>query len=148
MSQEQLEQALAWAREQVRDFEERERRIRQHDEEEGCYTHISTFDRMCHWDVTFYGIELAMRKRRALNEDRLTLLKEPRKVRRELDYDRERFPDQHEIVIEEQLNERGDYSLVYRRYSRGVRPSGKLWEKRQAERLECRLRAWRQASER
>jgi hypothetical protein len=38
------------------------------DEEEGCRTHISVFNRMCDWDVTFYEIELELRKRRALNE--------------------------------------------------------------------------------
>jgi len=64
-----------------------------------------------------------LRKRRALNEDRLTLLK----VRREREYDRESFPDTREVVIEELLGERGGHSLAQRRYSRGIRPSGKLW---------------------
>ena len=130
MSQEQVESALAWAKQRVIEFEEYEKEVRRRDKEEGCHTHISVFERMCYWDVTFYKIELELRKRRALNEDRLTLLKELRKVRREREYDRDAFPDTREIVIEEILGEKDGYSLAYRRYSRGVRPSGKLWKKR------------------
>jgi hypothetical protein len=143
MSQEQVEQALAWAKEGVIEFEKAEKERRRRDEEEGCYTHVSVFERMCYWDVTFYEIELALRERRALNEDRLTLLKELRKVRREREYDRESFPDTREVVIEELLGERGGHSLAQHRYSRGIRPSGKLWEKRRAEKLERWLEAWR-----
>jgi hypothetical protein len=126
MSQEQLKQALASAKQRVIEFEEAERERRRRDEEEGCYTHISVFDRMCDWDVMFYETELELRKRRALNEDRLTLLKELRKVRREREYDRDAFPDRREIVIEELLGEKGGHSLAHRRYSRGIMPSGKL----------------------
>jgi hypothetical protein len=74
MSQEQLEQALARAKERVIEFKEYEKEVERQFREEGVLIHISSFDRMCHWDVTFYEIELELRKRRALNEDRLTLL--------------------------------------------------------------------------
>jgi hypothetical protein len=47
MSQEQLEQALAWAKQRVVEFEEAEEKRRRWEEEEGCYTHVSVFDRMC-----------------------------------------------------------------------------------------------------
>jgi hypothetical protein len=142
MSQEQLEQALVRAKQQVVEFEEAEKERERQFREEGIYTHVCVFDRMCHWDVTFYEIELALRERRALNEDRLTLLKELRKVRREREYDRDAFPYRRELVIEEILNERGGYSLAYRRYSRGVKPIGKLWEKRQAEKTKRWLDRW------
>jgi hypothetical protein len=145
MSQEQLEQALARAKQRVIEFQEYEKEVERQFREEGVLIHISSFDRMGHWDVKFYEIELALRKRRSLNEDRLTLLKELRKVRREREYDRDAFPDTQEIVIEEILNERGGYSLAYRRYSRGIRPSGKLWELRQAEKVKLRLEFWRKA---
>jgi hypothetical protein len=144
MSDEQLEQALAGANQRVIEFKEYEKEVERQFREEGVLIHISSFDRMCQWDVTFYEIELALRKRRALNEDRLTLLKELRNVRREREYDRDAFPDRREIVIEEILNERGGFSLAYRRYSRGVRPSKKLSEKRQAEKLKRRMELWRQ----
>jgi hypothetical protein len=77
-------------------------------------------------------------------EDRLTLLKELRKVRRELDYDRERFPDRREIILEELLEESGGHSLTYRRYSRGVErwPSKARQEKEERE-LRERLDATR-----
>jgi hypothetical protein len=42
MSQEQLEDALARAKQRVGEFEEAERELRRRDEEEGYYTHIST----------------------------------------------------------------------------------------------------------
>jgi hypothetical protein len=139
MSQEQLEQALAWAKERLIEFEKAEKERRRRDEEEGCYTHISVFDRMCYWDVTVYEIELELRKRRALNEDRLTLLKELTKVRRERDYDRRKFPDRREIVIEELLGENGGNSLAFRRYSRGVEP----WpSKARLAKEEKELREW------
>ena len=118
MSQEQVENALAWAKQRVIEFEQHEKEQRRRDEEEGCYTHISVFDRMCHWDVMFYETELELRKRRALHEDRLTLLKELRKVKREQRYDRNKFPDRREIVLSELLEEKGGPCLVDRRYSR------------------------------
>jgi hypothetical protein len=136
MSQEQLEQALAWAKQRVVEFEESEKEIRRRDEEEGCYTHISVFDRMCHWDVMFYETELELRKRRALHEDRLTLLKELRKVKRELGYDRDKFPDQREIVLSELLEEKGGPCLGDRRYWRAADEESKaLDEELERERL-------------
>jgi hypothetical protein len=48
MSQEQLEQALAWAKQRVIEFEEHEKELRRRDEEEGSITHISSFERMCY----------------------------------------------------------------------------------------------------
>ena len=69
MSQEQLEQALAWAKQRVIEFgtaqKERERLFN----EEGILINVKVFDRMCYGDVMFYGIELELRKR-PLNEDR------------------------------------------------------------------------------
>ena len=118
MSQEQLEQALARAQQRIIEFEEHEKQLRRRDKEEGCHTHISVFERMCYWDVMFYEVELELRKRRALGEDRLTLLKELRKVKRESGYDRGKFPDRREIVLRELLEENGGPSLVDRRYSR------------------------------
>jgi hypothetical protein len=61
MSPEQLEQALARAKLRVVEFKEYEKERQRRDEEEGRITHISSFDRMCHWDVTFYEIELELR---------------------------------------------------------------------------------------
>ena len=136
MSQEQLEQALAWAKERVIEFEEAEKELRRRDEEEGCYTHISVFDRMCHWDVMFYETELELRKRRALNEDRLTLLKELRKVKRERGYDRQKFPDMREIVLSELLIENGGECLADRRYSRELDRSSEEAERQLAEAME------------
>ena len=136
MSQEQVEQALEWAKKRVVEFEEAERERRRRDEEEGCYTHVSVFDRMCHWDVMFYETELELRKRRALNEDRLTLLKEMRKVKRELGYDRDRFPDRREIILDELLAEKGGRSLADRRYSRAVEEASKEADRELAEALE------------
>ena len=66
----------------------------------------------------FYETELELRKRRALHEDRLTLLKELRKVKCERGYDRNKFPDRLEIVLSELLEEKGGPCLVDRRYSR------------------------------
>jgi hypothetical protein len=91
---------------------------------------------MCHWDVTFYEIELALRERRALNEDRLTLLKELRKVKRELGYDRKKFPDRREIVLSELLEEQGGHCLADRRYWRAADEESKaLDEELERERL-------------
>ncbi len=143
MSQEQLEDALAWAKQRVIEFEEAEKELRRRDEEEGCYTHVSVFDRMCHWDVMFYETELELRKQQALNEDRLTLLKELRKVRRERDYDRRKFPDRREIAIEELLEETGGSNLAFRRYSRGV----ERWpSKARLAKEERELREWLDSS--
>jgi hypothetical protein len=136
MSQEQVEQALAWAKERVIEFEKDEKELRRRDEEEGCYTHISVFERMCYWDVTFFEVELELRKRRALNEDRLTLLKELRKVKRERGYDRERFPDMREIVLSELLIENGGACLADRRYSRELDRSSEEAERELAEAME------------
>ena len=118
MSQEQLEQALARAKQQVVEFEEAEKERERQFREKGIYTHVCVFDRMCHWDVMFYETELELRKRRALHEDRLTLLKELRKVKRERRYDRDKFPDTHEIVLGELLEENGGPCLADRRISR------------------------------
>jgi hypothetical protein len=126
MSQEQLEQALARAKQRVIEFEEYEKELQRRDEEEGCISHISSFDRMCHWDVTFYEIEIGLRERRALGQDRLTLLKELRRVKRERSYDRDRFPDHREIILSELLSENGGPSLVERRYSRAVDEESKV----------------------
>ncbi len=68
----------------------------------------------------FYRTELELRKRRALNEDRLTLLKELGKLKRELGYDRKKFPDTREVVLSELLTEKGGQCLADRRYSRAV----------------------------
>ena len=46
------------------------------------------------------------------------MLKELRKVKRELGYDRSRFPDKREIILSELLAEKGGHSLVDRRYFR------------------------------
>jgi hypothetical protein len=136
MSQEQVEQALAWAKERVIEFEKDEKELRRRDEEEGCYTHISVFERMCYWDVTFFEVELELRKRRALNEDRLTLLKELRKVKRERGYDRERFPDMREIVLSELLEGKGGPCLGDLRYWRAADEESKaLDEELERERL-------------
>jgi hypothetical protein len=144
MTQEQLERALAAAKQRVVEFEEAEERRLRLEEEEGCRIHVSVSDRMCYWDVTFYEIELALRERRALNEDRLTLLKELRKVRRELDYERERFPDHREIVIEELLAEKGGYSLAFNRHSRGVeRWPSKARQEKEERRIREQLERWR-----
>lgn len=126
MSQEQLEQALARAKQRVIEFQEYEKEVERQFREEGVLIHISSFDRMGHWDVKFYEIELALRKRRALNEDRLTLLKELRKLKRELGYDRSRFPDTREVVLSELLAEKGGHSLADRRYSRAVDEESKV----------------------
>ena len=141
MSQAQLEDGIARAKRAIANQKETQRRLL---EEEGSLLGDSALTSLWYYTVSFYEIELALRERRALNEDRLTLLKELRKVRREKEYDRDDFPDRREIVIEEILNEQGGYSLAFRRYERGIRPSGKLWEKRQAEKLKRRLEVWRQ----
>ena len=133
ISQEQLERALARAKQQVVEFEEAEKERERLFREEGIYTHVCVFDRMCHWDVTFYEIELALRERRALNEDRLTLLKELRKVKRERGYDRDKFPDQREIVLGELLEEKGGHCLADRRYSRELERSSEEAEREFAE---------------
>ncbi len=136
MSQEQLERALAFAKERVVEFEEAEKERERWDRENGCYTHVSVFERMCHWDVTFYEIELELRKRRALGEDRLTLLKELRKVKRERGYDREKFPDMREIVLSELLIENGGACLADRRYSRELERSSEEAERELSEAME------------
>ena len=137
MSQEQLEQALARAKQRAIEFEETEKERLRRDEEEGSYyTHVSVSDRMCGWDVTFYEIEIGLRKRRALGENRLTLLKELRRVKRERSYDRDRFPDHREIILSELLSENGGPSLVDRRYSRELERSLKESERELPETLE------------
>jgi hypothetical protein len=45
-------------------------------------------DRLRYMEAMSYEVELSLRKRRALIGERLTLLKELRKVKRELGYDR------------------------------------------------------------
>ena len=136
MSQEQLEQALARAKQRVTEFEEYEKELRRRDEEEGCYTHISVFDRICHWDVMFYEVELELRKRRALHEDRFTLLRELRKVKRELGYDRDKFPDRREIVLSELLEEKGGHCLADRRYWRATDEASEEADRELAEEME------------
>ncbi len=136
MSQEQLEQALAWAKERVIEFEEAEKERERQFREEGILTHVSVFERMCHWDVMFYETELELRKRRALNEDRLTLLKELRQVKRERGYDRKKFPDMRDIVLSELLIENGEECLADRRYSRELEQSLRESEKELAEAME------------
>jgi hypothetical protein len=136
MSQEQVEQALSGAKERVIEFEAAERERERLFNEDGILEHVSVFDRMCHWDVMFYETELELRKRRALNEDRLTLLKELRKVKRELGYDRDRFPDRQEIILDELLAEKGGRSLADRRYSRAVEEGSKEADRELAEAME------------
>ena len=122
MSQEQLEDGIAWAKQEIADQKETQRRLL---EEEGSLLGDSPFTSFCHYTVSFYEIELELRKRRALHEDRLTLLKELRKVKRERGYDRDKFPDRREIVLSELLEENGGLSLVDRRYSRELDRSDK-----------------------
>jgi hypothetical protein len=136
MSQEQLEEALAWAKQRVIEFEEAEKERDRQFREEGILTHVSVFERMCHWDVMFYETELELRKRRALNEDRLTLLKELRQVKRERGYDREKSPDIREIVLSELLLENGAECLADRRYSRELDRSSEEAERELAEAME------------
>jgi hypothetical protein len=78
------------------------------------------FTSFWHYTLTFYEIELGLRERRALGEDRLTLLKELRKVKRELGYDRHKW-DRREIILDELLIGKGGRALVDRRYSSAVR---------------------------
>jgi hypothetical protein len=61
-------------------------------------------------------------ERWALGEDRLTLLKELRKVKRELGYDRYES-DRREIILDEPLIEKGGRALADRRYSGAVEQS-------------------------
>lgn len=113
MSQEQFEDALAWAKQRVIEFDEAEKERERQFREEGILIHVSVFERICRWDVMFYETE-ELRKRRALNEDRITLLKELRQVKRERGYDREKFPDMREIVLSELLLENGGECLADR----------------------------------
>jgi hypothetical protein len=131
-----MEQALAWAKQRVVEFEEAEKERERQSREEGIFIHVSVFERMCHWDVMFYEVELELRKRRALHEDRLTLLKELRKVKRELGYDRKKFPDSREIVLSELLEEKGGHCLADRRYSRAVDEASEEADRELAEAME------------
>src|SRR5260370_4595556 len=136
MSQEQLEDALAWAKQRVIEFDEAEKERERQFREEGILIHVGVFERMCHWDVMFYETELELRKRRALNEDRLTLLKELRHVKRERGYDPQRFPDMREIVLSELLIENGGACLSARRYSLHLERSSEEAERELAEAME------------
>ena len=118
MSIEELENGLEWAKRDIIRLEEWRRERERQEREEGVYIHENSSERICYMAEFFYRTELELRKRRALNEDRLTLLKELRKVKRELGYDRHKFPDTREVVLDELLAEKGGHSLVDRRYSR------------------------------
>jgi hypothetical protein len=136
MSIEELERCLANAKREIIDFEESERRRERFDEENHCITHVNSSARICYMAKFFYGTELELRERRALNEDRLTLIKELRKVKRERGYDRKRFPDTREVVLSELLAGKGGHSLVDRRYSRALDEESKaLDEELERERL-------------
>src|SRR5260221_14161079 len=116
MSLEEVENALETSKRQIAEYEERHRR----NQEAGIHILETSMCRTPYMAKMFYETELALRERRALSEDRLTLLKELRKVRRELSYDRVSFPDKREIVLTELLIEKGGPSLADRRYSRAL----------------------------
>ncbi|SRR5258707_2898512 len=71
MSVEELESCLASARREIAEYEERERE----NERRGVLVLENSSSRICYLAKMFYETELDLRKRRALNEDRLTLLK-------------------------------------------------------------------------
>lgn len=123
MTLEELESGLANARRQITAQKEREREHERLLEEEGVLIHENSSSRICYMAEFFYETELGLRKRRALNEDRLTLLNEMRKLKRELGYDRDRFPDKREVVLSELLIKKGGECLADRRHSRASKRS-------------------------
>ena len=119
MSLEELESGLERAKCQIVEHQERQRR----NEEAGIFVWENSICRLPYMAKTFYQIELDLRKRRALNEDRLTLLKALRTVLRELrkdDPEHPRFPDNKEVVLDELLRERGGPTLIARRRQRMI----------------------------